>query len=115
MIDSGGIPVADRDPAEPTSGSGTLLDREDFVGEQGVRQVLGRPPIRYLTDWRMYLAEDLLAGRPVAAVARRVGYDSEEAFSRAFKRARSVSPGAWRLRQHSTSPDGRPAHPPHVA
>jgi AraC-like DNA-binding protein len=86
------------------------------VLDERFRQVLGRPPIRYLTDWRMYLAEDLLAsGRPVAAVARRVGYDSEEAFSRAFKRAHSVSPGAWHLRQHSTSPDGRPAHPPHVA
>ena len=59
-----------------------------------------RSPIRYLTDWRMHLAEDLLAttGHSVAAVARRVGYDSEEAFSRAFKRTHEVAPGTWRQR-----------------
>jgi AraC-like DNA-binding protein len=62
------------------------------------REVLGRSPIRYLTEWRMHLAEDLLATRDltVAAIARRVGYDSEEAFSRAFKRANGLSPSHWR-------------------
>jgi AraC-like DNA-binding protein len=62
------------------------------------RRVLGRSPIRYLTEWRMHLAGDLLATTDlgVAAVARRVGYDSEEAFSRAFKRARGLSPTHWR-------------------
>jgi len=62
------------------------------------REVLGRSPIRYLTEWRMHLAEDLLATRDltVAAIARRVGYDSEEAFSRAFKRATGLSPTHWR-------------------
>ncbi|MGD9701766.1 MAG: AraC family transcriptional regulator [Acidimicrobiia bacterium] len=61
-------------------------------------QILGRSPIRYLTEWRMHLAEDLLATTDtgVATVARRVGYDSEEAFSRAFKRARGLSPTHWR-------------------
>jgi AraC-like DNA-binding protein len=67
------------------------------VLDERFRQVLGRPPIRYLTDWRMHLAEDMLAGgMSVAAAARRVGYDSEESFSRAFKRTHAVSPGAWR-------------------
>ena len=44
------------------------------------------------------IAEELLASTDhgVAAIARRVGYDAEEAFSRAFKRARESSPGAWR-------------------
>jgi AraC-like DNA-binding protein len=62
------------------------------------REVLGRSPIRYLTDWRMHLAEDLLASSDatVAEVSRRVGYESEEAFSRAFKRAHGVAPSAWR-------------------
>ena len=48
----------------------------------------------------MHLAEDLLASTDlgVAAVARRVGYDAEEAFSRAFKRAHGAAPGAWRAR-----------------
>jgi len=62
------------------------------------RQVLGRPPIRYLTEWRMHLAEELLATTDlgVARIARRVGYDSEEAFSRAFKRGHGLSPSHWR-------------------
>ena len=65
------------------------------------REVLGRSPIRYLTDWRMHLAEDLLATTDlgVGAVARRVGYDAEEAFSRAFKRRHALSPANWRDRR----------------
>jgi AraC-like DNA-binding protein len=62
------------------------------------RQVLGRSPIRYLTEWRMHVAEDLLAttGLGVYAIARRVGYEAEEAFSRAFKRSHGSSPSMWR-------------------
>ena len=62
------------------------------------RQVLGRSPIRYLTEWRMHLAEELLATTElsVVVVARRVAYDSEEAFSRAFKRSHGLSPSHWR-------------------
>jgi AraC-like DNA-binding protein len=68
------------------------------VLDQRFRQLLGRPPIRYLTDWRMHLAGDLLRSTElgIAAVARRVGYDSEEAFSRAFKRHHGTAPGQWR-------------------
>ena len=64
------------------------------------RQVLGRSPIRYLAEWRMHLAADLLATTDlgVFAIARRVGYDSEEAFSRAFKRYHGLSPAHWRER-----------------
>jgi AraC-like DNA-binding protein len=66
--------------------------------DERFRQVLGRPPIRYLTEWRMHLAEELLASTDIGVfpLARRVGYDSEEAFSRAFKRARGLSPSHWR-------------------
>ena len=55
-------------------------------------------PIRYLTGWRMHVAEDLLRGTDlgVAGIARRVGYDSAEAFSRAFKRWTGVSPSEFR-------------------
>ncbi|GAA0925610.1 AraC family transcriptional regulator [Pseudonocardia zijingensis] len=62
------------------------------------RQVLGQSPIRYLTAWRMHLATELLAttGLTVSTIARRVGYDSEEAFSRAFKREKGASPVHWR-------------------
>ena len=71
----------------PSSPPGAAVSRS--LLDERFRQVLGRSPIRYLTEWRMHLAEDLLATTDigVAAVARRVGYDSEEAFSRAFKRA----------------------------
>ena len=67
--------------------------------DERFRALLGRSPIRYLTEWRMHLAEDLLANTDsgVATVARRVGYDSEEAFSRAFKRAHGQSPSHWRM------------------
>jgi AraC-like DNA-binding protein len=69
------------------------------------REVLGLAPIRYLTGWRMHLAKDLLASSDlgVAAIARRVGYESDEAFSRAFKREHGVAPSAWRSRAHATS------------
>ena len=66
--------------------------------DERFREVLGVPPIRYLTGWRMHVAQDLLASTDlgVASIAHRVGYDSEEAFSRAFKRGHGVSPSAWR-------------------
>jgi AraC-like DNA-binding protein len=68
------------------------------VLDERFRQVLGQSPIRYLTQWRMHLAEDLLATSDltVSDVARRVGYLSEEAFSRAFKRERGTAPAHWR-------------------
>ncbi len=74
------------------------------VLDERFRQILGRSPIRYLTEWRMHLAQDLLTTTDlgVAAVARRVGYDSEEAFSRAFKRTRGSAPGAWRAAAKSS-------------
>jgi AraC-like DNA-binding protein len=66
--------------------------------DERFRQVLGRSPIRYLTEWRMHVAEELLVSTNlgVAQVARRVGYESEEAFSRAFKRSLGTSPSVWR-------------------
>lgn len=59
---------------------------------------LGEPPIFYLTRWRIQLATRLLADHEtkVATVAGRVGYGSEAAFSRAFKRCLGVSPLQWR-------------------
>jgi AraC-like DNA-binding protein len=68
------------------------------VLDEKFRTMLGRSPIRYLTEWRMHLADDLLATTTynLGEVARRVGYEAEESFSRAFKRSRGVAPGAWR-------------------
>ena len=60
--------------------------------------LLGRPPIDYVTGWRIQLAaERLRNGRDaVATIADDVGYESEAAFSRAFKRVTGTSPGRWR-------------------
>jgi AraC-like DNA-binding protein len=68
------------------------------VLDERFRSVLGQSPIRYLTDWRMHVAEGLLGETrlTVGTIARRVGYESEEAFSRAFKRRHGSSPGLWR-------------------
>jgi AraC-like DNA-binding protein len=61
-------------------------------------QIVGRPPIQYLTQWRMQLAAKRLVdpGIKVAAVAHEVGYESEAAFSRAFKKFVGRSPSQWR-------------------
>jgi AraC-like DNA-binding protein len=66
---------------------------------------VGQPPAQYLTNWRMQLAASyLLDGTDnVAAVAERVGYESEAAFSRAFKKVVGVAPSQWRRRRRLTA------------
>jgi AraC-like DNA-binding protein len=60
-------------------------------------EMVGQPPMQYLALWRMQLASRLLAdGGQVAAVAGAVGYESEAAFSRAFKKLVGQAPGTWR-------------------
>lgn len=61
-------------------------------------EVMGESPLRYLTEWRMERAEELLADREstVAQVARSVGYADAFGFSTAFKRHRGVSPTEFR-------------------
>jgi AraC-like DNA-binding protein len=61
---------------------------------------VGQPPMQYLTRWRMQVAARLLADgvAKVSAVALEVGYDSEAAFSRAFKKVAGVPPATWRTR-----------------
>ncbi|MBS0561308.1 MAG: AraC family transcriptional regulator [Proteobacteria bacterium] len=62
-------------------------------------QLTGHAPIHYLTRWRMQLAARRLrdADAKVLAVAQEVGYESEAAFSRAFKRFSGVPPREWRF------------------
>ncbi len=58
---------------------------------------VGMPPMQYLTRWRLQLASRLLEdGHTVARAASAVGYQSEAAFTRAFKRYVGHPPGAWR-------------------
>lgn len=61
-------------------------------------EMLGESPMAYVTSWRMDLAAALLEeGELTAArVAARVGYTSEAAFSRAFRRLKGTTPGRWR-------------------
>lgn len=84
---------------------------------------LGQSPMRYVAQWRLQLACHLLQTTDVAVstIAVRVGYESEPAFSRAFKRAAGVAPGAWRRRdvphrgdegEASDRPAPRPSHRP---
>jgi AraC-like DNA-binding protein len=75
--------------------------------------LIGQPPMQYLTQWRMQLASRLLreTQQSVAAIALDVGYDSEAAFARAFRRAAGMPPAAWR-RQQSKAGAARPAAAP---
>ena len=78
------------------------LARESMSSRSNVAKqfalLVGQPPMQYLTQWRMQVAANLLtqSGAKLAAIGAEVGYDSEAAFSRAFKKATGLAPGAWR-------------------
>jgi len=63
-------------------------------------RLIGEPPMRYLARWRIQVAAHQLkvSDMPLARIARQVGYESEAAFNRAFKRSFGVPPAAWRRR-----------------
>lgn len=79
-----------------------LLAREAGMSRSALAvrfsELVGVPPMHYLAEWRMQLASSLLASTPlrVAEVAERVGYTSEAALSRAFKRWAGVAPAEFR-------------------
>jgi AraC-like DNA-binding protein len=77
--------------AQAVNASRTVL-AERFVA------LIGIPPMQYLTQWRMSLAAHLLRGPrlSLARIVEQIGYESEAAFSRAFKRVYGAPPGAWR-------------------
>jgi len=60
--------------------------------------LVGDAPMRYLANWRMQVAKQLLREGTdnIQEVATRVGYESEAAFNRAFKRATGSPPATWR-------------------
>jgi len=72
------------------------LSRSAFA--ERFNQFVGHPPMQYLANWRMQLATSYLRNgtESIASVANRVGYDSEAAFSRAFKKAVGAPPSEWR-------------------
>ena len=67
---------------------------------------IGQPPMHYLAQWRMQVATGMLrdTNAKILDVALGVGYESEAAFSRAFKRALGVAPGAWRAGRRAPLP-----------
>jgi AraC-like DNA-binding protein len=72
------------------------LSRSPFAAR--FRALVGEPPLKYLTRWRMHRAAQLLRqGVSVAEAAERVGYDSEAAFSRTFKRYMGTVPVKLRV------------------
>jgi transcriptional regulator GlxA family with amidase domain len=70
-------------------------------------QFIGLPPMHYLTNWRMQVASRLLtqSNATLASIALDAGYESEAAFSRAFKRAVGVPPSIWRRQRAAVASD----------
>ena len=80
------------------------LAREAAISRSALAErftdLVGEAPMRYLANWRMQLARQMLREGPtVQEVATRVGYESEAAFNRAFKRATGSPPARWRKAQ----------------
>ncbi|MDQ8023343.1 MAG: AraC family transcriptional regulator [Moraxellaceae bacterium] len=65
---------------------------------QRFNELVGTPPIQYLIRWRMAKAARLLRGgrQPLGRIAEAIGYESEAAFCRAFKKEFGITPGKWR-------------------
>jgi AraC-like DNA-binding protein len=105
----GALRAIHADPGRPWTvaelGARAGLSRSAFA--RRFSALVGRPPLTYLTWWRMALAaRRLRAGdAPVAAVARGVGYGSEFAFGAAFKREYGTPPGAYRRATTPLGPD----------
>jgi AraC-like DNA-binding protein len=79
------------------------------------KETVGASPLDYLTRWRMLLAGDRLvnSGDPVSAIALSLGYESESAFSTAFKRVMGCSPRQYGRGRKPASPshgEGAAAH-----
>ena len=72
-------------------------------------EIVGQPPMQYLALWRMQRASRLLLeGGSVAEAAAVVGYESEAAFSRAFKKLVGEAPASWRRANLARTPDAGP-------
>jgi transcriptional regulator GlxA family with amidase domain len=78
------------------------LGREVGLSRSGLAErftrVIGVAPMHYLADWRLQVAAQKLrdTAEPLVRIAEQVGYDSEAAFSRAFKKKFGAAPATWR-------------------
>jgi AraC-like DNA-binding protein len=76
-------------------------DTSRSVLAERFQNLVGSSPMQYLTQWRMLLAANLLSrsNAPLARIAENVGYQTDTAFSRAFRREFGAPPATWRRRQ----------------
>jgi len=76
------------------------------------RRYLGEPPLAYLTRWRLQLGAQMLSStsQSIAQIAAKVGYDSEPAFNRAFKRTFGNPPARYRNETRPKPNRGKTAH-----
>lgn len=94
------LAVIHRNPGErwtvATLASRVGMSRSNFFAR--FTELIGEPPVQYLTRWRMLTAATMLEQSTVSkrGLASRVGYTSEEAFNRAFKRHIGMSPSEYR-------------------
>jgi len=94
------IALIHRDPARdwtlPSLASAVGMSRSAFAAR--FTELVGEPAMQYLLRWKMHAALRWLreSDTPLSQLASRLGYESEAAFSRAFKRLMGVSPGAAR-------------------
>jgi AraC-like DNA-binding protein len=90
------------------------LAREVGLSRSGLADrfihLVGQPPMQYLAQWRMQVAAGLLTGggASLAEIAADVGYASEAAFSRAFKKLVGEPPAAWRRQRTGAATAERP-------
>src|SRR3954465_6607723 len=97
-----------RKPAHPWTIASLAKDAglSRSVLAERFRHYLNETPMAYLTRWRLQLGAQMLTSTnySVAQIASEVGYESEAAFSRAFKREFSVPPARFRSLSRSTHP-----------
>ena len=100
------IALIHKDPARPWTVASlaheVAMSRSAFAAR--FTELVGEPAMQYATRWRMHVALTALKddGATVAEVAARLGYRSEAAFARAFKRVIGAPPGAVRRAQDDT-------------
>jgi AraC-like DNA-binding protein len=75
-----------------------LVGQSRSVLAERFADVVGIPPMQYLSKWRMQIAAECLGSgnTSLSEIAARVGYESDSAFSRAFKKMTGIAPSAWR-------------------
>ena len=87
--------IWERETTDPKPAEAAGMSRSAFAAR--FKELLGQTPLEYVTEWRMQKAMQLLQQRDkkLIDVARSVGYESDAAFSKAFKRVVGANPGEY--------------------